>query len=160
MTGANRHLGNGPMTAIVLEGIALLLYWPGTLVETVTFAVIPRSTSFYAAILLSVIIGLGSCAALLAAVRARRHVALGAAAAWDFVAALGLIVSVVVGWGPTDDMNRACYGLIVDPCPGRDGAVALRVAATFFWLLATLTSLGAMTGDIVRSSTTLGSNRQ
>ena len=35
MTGANRHLSDGPMVAIVLEGIALLLYWPGTLVHPV-----------------------------------------------------------------------------------------------------------------------------
>ncbi len=84
------------MTAIVLESIALLLFWPGLISDTVTYAEVPRSGNLYAAIFFSVTLSLGSCAALYFGVRARRTDKPGVAATVTLFASLGLILSVVI----------------------------------------------------------------
>jgi hypothetical protein len=147
---AHGYSGAGPAWAICLEGIALLFFWPGLLSDTLTFKIIPTGIHLYTAILFSVALALGSCAALLLCIRARRTDKPGVAATLALAATLSLVFSVVVGWGPTDDINRACGNwLFVNPCAGRFGAVGMQVIGGIFWLLATLTALGTMIGSVV-----------
>jgi hypothetical protein len=145
---SDHYFGAALIGAIVLECIAFLLFWPKLISDTVTYSKAPRTFFVYAAILPSVVIALVACAALLQSMRARRQGQPGAAAAWALAGTLGLLLSVGVGWGPYNDLNRACGDwLLVNPCPGRPDAVGLRVIAGVFWLLATLIALGTMIGN-------------
>jgi Beta-propeller repeat len=160
MYAPKRYVGVGPLLAIVLEGSALLLYWPDTISRWATYAPIPQYIHIYGAILLSVVIALGSCAALLFGIRARQYDRPGAAAAWAFVATLGLVFSIVVGWGPSDDLSGACYTVFSRPftawpptfhgCPDASTSSAQGLGG-IFWLLATLISLGAMIGFLAHA---------
>jgi hypothetical protein len=151
----------GPMTAIVLESIALLLFWPGLISDTVTYAEVPRSGNLYAAILLSVTLSLGSCAALYFGVRARRADKPGVAATVTLFATLGLILSVVIGDGPSEAIARACdawgwgagFGDLGIPgvhiaCPGSGATFEFPVLGGICWLLATLITLSTMIGNL------------
>src|SRR5437764_636680 len=60
---SNHYFGVVPIGAIVLQCIALLLFWPGLISDTETYLKAQGTLFVYAAMLFSVVIALGSFAA-------------------------------------------------------------------------------------------------
>jgi hypothetical protein len=159
---SNDYFGAGPIGAIVLECIALLLIWPGLISDSTTYLKAQGTLFVYAAMLFSIVIALGSCAALFFGVRARRgdRPAIGAGLAP--VATLGLVFSVIVGYGPSWNIAQACDawgsggwlrasdfpGMHV-ACPGSGATFGFPILGGICWLLATLIALGTMIGNLV-----------
>jgi hypothetical protein len=84
------------------------------------------------------------------------------AAGLDLAATLGLVFSVIVGYGPSWDIAQACDawgsgGWLSNSdfpgahiaCPGSGATFGFPFFAGICWLLATLMALGTMIGNLV-----------